>query len=207
MSAALKTFLRKSPHPVAIDVDGKRVDVPQNGRWLKEVIGTIKALNGCKILALGADGAVLRAFELQDAEDRPTSATGDEEGDTSIITFARLIADAHDKGGKNAEPLLRAAMEFVTHQKDQLLTQGREIERLRAANTRMQAEILRLTSLPQGDGEGEPDLITAVLTGLAQAQAQKAGLPAPVNGASPRRDPSHTVKDPPGGKQPRKAES
>ena len=197
MSARLKAWLRKPPQPVAVLCDDKRLEVPKTGRPWIELANSIAALAPSKLQALGANGEILRAkvMDSSDVESAEESATV-QEGSSDIQRFATLLADAYDKSGKNFAPLLDSAMSFIARQQEALTRLEREIERLRATNHKLQAELIVATSAVGEDGEPEPSLLGALMQGaMAGATGQNPPNPAAMVRRPPMQRPPQPRRD------------
>lgn len=201
MSARLKAWLRKPPQPVAVLCDDKRVEVPKTGRPWIELSNTIESLNPTKLVALGANGEVLRAKEMEGESVEESPSLSPEASD--LQHFAKLLADAYDKSGKNFAPLLDSAMAFIARQADQIASQSREIERLRTHNHKLQAELIAATAMGEVDGEGETSIVTQIAQGFLAAQAGGAPPMVPTlprRPPQPRRDHTPRPKQAPNGR-------
>lgn len=173
----ISKWLRKTPQPATILIDdSKRIDVgTRGGRWT-EVARSIVALNASKLTALDGQGSVLRAIEIDDGSgDDETSKV---EGASDLQVFAKLVAEAYEKGTQAPAKLMQSAMEFIERQGQRLVAQDREIERLRTINARLSAEIMQLKALPPGPDE-ESGIVGALMQGVLQAQAEQAAVVAP----------------------------
>jgi flagellar motility protein MotE (MotC chaperone) len=147
--------------------DEKRLEVPKNTHGWRDLTRTIEALKASKIACLDAAGNVIRAIELD--EDEAEKAT--KESDSEIQTFARLIAEAYEKGSKATQPLLDNCLQFIERQAQRISTAEREMEKLRMHNVKLQAEILSLSQEPTApEGEG---LLGGIVQGMLAAQNEQ----------------------------------
>ncbi len=159
----LNQWLRKTPQPVAILADDRRVEVPKHGRSWKELTTTIEAMAPEKLVALDGQGDVIRSVILD--QDAVSAAPSPEFSDVQL--FAKLIAEAYEKGTKSYEPLLNNAMQFVERQGQRLSKAESEIERLRNHIHKLTQQLAELAGQPI-EAEGE-----SVFGILASAIAQK----------------------------------
>jgi hypothetical protein len=124
----LTYWLRKTPQPATILADDKRIDVPKNARAWRDLTATLEALEPSKLTALDGQGNVIRSIVLEADEDKaPPSPEM-----TDVQLFARLLADAYEKGSRANQPVIDSAMQFVERQGVRLQKAEAEIERLRA---------------------------------------------------------------------------
>lgn len=99
----LRRWLRRDPRPARFRVDGRDVAIPSSGNVWADLESTILALGGTRIEAIAADGALIRATELEsDADGEPvvTAPAPGQHAASDIAIFARLISEAHDAGAK-----------------------------------------------------------------------------------------------------------
>jgi flagellar motility protein MotE (MotC chaperone) len=166
VSVNLNTWLRKTPRPTIVLADDKRIEVPKNTHGWRDLTRTLEALKVSKIACLDAAGNVIRAMELD--EDDAEKAV--KESDSEIQTFARLIAEAYEKGSKATQPLLDNCLQFIERQAQRIQTAEREMEKLRMHNVKLQAEILALSQEPapaEGDG-----LLGGLVQGMLAAESE-----------------------------------
>jgi hypothetical protein len=158
----LTYWLRKSPRPSAILADDKRIEVPNNARAWKDLTATIASLEPSKLTALDGQGNVIRSIVLESDDDRapPSPEMSD------LQLFAKLLAEAYDKGGRANQPIVDSAMGFIDRQGARLAKADAEIERLRSHNHKLQMQIAELTTgaAPQADDS----LLGTIMAGLAQ---------------------------------------
>jgi hypothetical protein len=60
----LTNWLRKTPQPVAVLADDKRIEVGKNVRAYRDLVATIKSLEPSKVTCLDASGNILRSTVL-----------------------------------------------------------------------------------------------------------------------------------------------
>lgn len=174
----LNYWLRKTPQPVSILADDKRIEVPKNARAWKDLTATITSLEPQKLTCLDGQGNVIRSIVLENDEDKP--AASPEMSDLQL--FAKLLAEAYDKGSKSNQPVIESAMQFVDRQSVRLAKAESEIERLRTVVHKQHLQIAELSS-----GAGQPDteesLLAAVVAGAMQGAAGGNPLqpPVPIN--------------------------
>jgi len=167
MSVNLNAWLRKTPRPASVLADDKRVEVPKTTHGWRDLTRTLEAIGATKIACLDAQGNVIRAMEL----DEDVAEKASKESDSEIQTFAKLIAEAYEKGSKATQPLLDNALSFIERQAQRITGAEREIEKLRMHNMKLQAEILTLSQEPAPEqGEG---LLGGIVQGMLQAQNEQ----------------------------------
>lgn len=170
MAFNLNGWLRKTPQPVAVLVDdSKRVEVPKTGRSWRDLTKTVEAMGASKLACLDAQGGVLRATVIDDDSEDAPKASADM---SDLQFFGKLLADAHESGGKKAEPILAAAMAFIERQAQRLAKAESEIERLRNHIHKLNAELALPVDAPASEEGG---ILGPLLEGMAAAQqAQQA---------------------------------
>lgn len=99
--SGLAEWLRKTPQPAAVTVGQQRLVVPAGRkRWgqLVETIGAT-AKPGDKVVALDADGGVLRAvtYDGDGGVETIEETAKAPQGESEIVTFARILADSNDR--------------------------------------------------------------------------------------------------------------
>lgn len=167
MSVNLNAWLRKTPRPTVVMADDKRVEVPKTMHGWRDLTRTLEALKVTKIACCDANGAVIRAMELDEDDAEKAS----KESDSEIQTFAKLIAEAYEKGSKATQPLLDNALAFIERQAKTIAAAEQSIEKLRLHNLKLQAEILALSQEPapaEGDG-----LLGGIVQGMLAAQNEQ----------------------------------
>lgn len=189
----LRNWLKKTPRPVAVLADEKRIEVPRNTRAINDLLATIEAMEPSKLTCLDANGNVIRSINLD--ADEPAAANGGAAAGavvspemTDLQYFARLLADAYENGRKGNQPLFDQAMTFVERNSERLAAADREIERLRSHNARLHQQVLELSIVPAPEAlPAESDsILSAMLAGAVQR-----GL----GGASPTPPPT-PIKQP-----------
>jgi hypothetical protein len=163
MTHSLYGWLKKSPQPAAVLCDEQRIECGTGARSWTELHKTVEALAAEKVTCLDAKGNVLRSmsFVVDAATVQRESAES-----TELQTFAKLIAEAYEKGTKSYSPLLDSSMQFIERQGQQLAKAEAEIERLRLQNAKLRGELAEL-SAPQSDDGG---VLGGLLAGMAQGQ-------------------------------------
>lgn len=183
----LTYWLRKSPQPVVVMADDKRIEVPQNGRAWRDLTATIKAMEPSKLTCLDKNGNVIRSVVLE-SEDGEKAAASPEM--TDLQMFAKLLAEGYQHGMKANQPMVDAAMQFIDRQGQRVAKQESEIERLRAVIHKLNMQIAQLTSQPlPAAEEGVFGALAAGILQAAQQQDQQPGqAPAAVSQIQKRRD-------------------
>lgn len=185
----LAQWLRKTPQPHTVLADDQKIPVPhgKGGKW-RDICRTIETLGATKIVALDAHGQIIRGGTIDDdeppEEKKPIDAKSCPTCGGSLNHFASLLADGYEKGSKSYAPLIKEAMAFVQEQSLRLAQSEREIDKLRAHNHKLQAEILVLTSQPS---EGEEGAIAQLAAGFLQAQAGQQAPAQQQNGKGVRK--------------------
>jgi hypothetical protein len=165
----LTNWLRKTPQPVAVLADDKRIEVPKNVRAYRDLTQTIKAMEPSKLTCLDVNGNVIRSIVLEsDAEDERSSiASTPEQSDLQL--FARLLAEGYEHGRKANQPIIDSAMQFVERQGVRLAKAESEIERLRSHIHKLNLQIAELSSIPL-EASGDDSIMGALVAGALQAQ-------------------------------------
>jgi hypothetical protein len=169
MTHSLYGWLKKSPQPATVVCDEQRIECGTGQRSWTELHKTVEALNAEKITCLDAKGNVLRSMRM--VLDAPPSSTAES---SELQTFAKLVAEAYEKGTKSYAPLLDSSMQFIERQGQQLAKAEAEIERLRLQNAKLRGELAELSG-QQGDDSG--GAIGALVAGIAQAQLEAGATP------------------------------
>lgn len=176
----LTYWLRKTPQPVSILADDKKIEVPRNGRAWRDLTATIKAMEPAKLTCLDGQGNVIRSIVLE-TEDDSKSAASPEMSDLQL--FAKLLAEGYEHGRKANQPIIDSAMQFVERQGVRLAKAENEIERLRAHNHRLSMQIAELTSTPAP--AGDESVLASLVAGAMQAagggQIPAQSQPSPVS--------------------------
>jgi hypothetical protein len=115
--SSLRRWLRRTPQPRKLRVDGRKVDVASGVNCWAVTEATVLAMSPTRIEALDSTGTVLRAISLdrEDAgdDDAPAPARVDP-NETELVRLARIINDAHDNGAKRHADAYRLAFEENT---------------------------------------------------------------------------------------------
>lgn len=173
----LHHWLKKTPQPVTVLADDKRISVPRNARAYRDLVQTILALEPSKLSCLDKDDQVIRSIVLENEETPPPAAATPEQSDLQL--FARLLSEAYDKGSRTNQPLVDRAMEFVERNSERLARADAEIDRLRNVINKLN---LRIAELSQGANvveSTEGGIVEAMFQGVLAAQAQQPAV-APV---------------------------
>lgn len=162
-------WLRKTPQPVAVLADDKRIEVPKNARAYKDLTATIKAMEPSKLTCLDGAGNVIRSVVLEAEEDKPANATPEM---SDLQLFAKLLAEGYEHGRKANQPIIDSAMQFVERQGQRLAKAESEIERLRAHIFKLNGQISELSSAPAP--AADDSIMGAMLAGALQSQMPSA---------------------------------
>ena len=191
MSFNLTNWLRKTPQPVVVVADDKRIEVPKNHRAYRDLTQTIKAMEPSKLTCLNAAGDVIRSISLDSDDEKTTSASASPEM-SDLQLFAKLLAEGYEHGRKANQPIIDSAMQFVERQSVRLQKAESEIERLRAHIHKLNLQIGELSLLPEAPSGGDDSIMGSIVAGVLQgAQATQAKPPqqqvTPINhkGAKP----------------------
>lgn len=166
----LTNWLRKTPQPVAVMADDKRIEVGKNVRAFRDLTQTIKAMEPSKLTCLDASGNVLRSVVLDDADDKEASAAAATPEQSDLQLFAKLLAEGYEHGRKANQPIIDSAMQFVERQGVRLAKAESEIERLRAHIHKLNLQIAELSSIPVSEG-GDDSIMGALVAGAIQSGA------------------------------------
>jgi hypothetical protein len=160
----LTYWLRKTPQPVTVLADDKRIEVPKNARAWKDLTKTIQSLEATKLVALNGQGEVIRSITLESEDDDKAPASPEM---SDLQLFAKLLAEGYDKGMKANQPVIDSAMKFVETQAGRLMKAENEIERLRAHIHKLNIQIAQLNNAPEP--AGEDSIMGALMAGAMQA--------------------------------------
>lgn len=174
----LANWLRKTPQPVAVMADDKRIEVPKNHRAIRDLTQTIKAMEPSKLTCLDANGNVLRSIVLEGEDEKATTVNASAEM-SDLQLFAKLLAEGYEHGRKANQPIIDSAMQFVERQGARLLKAESEIERLRAHIHKLNIQIAELNLIPT-DGGGDESIMGTMLAGVLQG-ATAASAVTPIN--------------------------
>lgn len=172
----LANWLRKSPQPVAVMADDKRIEVPKNARAIRDLTQTIKAMEPTKLTCLDAAGNVLRSVVLESDDDKPVAATGEM---SDLQLFAKLLAEGYEHGRKANQPIIDSAMQFVERQSVRLAKAEAEIERLRAHIHKQNLQIVELSATPEP--AGDDSIMGALVAGALQGATGASPQVTPIN--------------------------
>lgn len=163
----LTYWLRKTPQPVAIMADEKRIEVPKNARAWKDLTATIKALDPSKLTCLDGQGNVIRSHILESEDDKASSASPEM---SDLQLFAKLLAEGYEKGRLANQPVIDSAMQFVERQAVRLQKAESEIDRLRAVIHKQHLQIAELSSGASAPASDD-SIMGAMLAGALQSGA------------------------------------
>lgn len=169
-------WLRKSPQPSAVLADDKRVEVGKNGRAWRDLAATIKSLEPAKLTALDGQGNILRVVVLEESDAADDKSQQPSPEMTDVQLFAKLLAEAYDRGASKMQPIVDSAMAFVERGGQRLAKAEADNERLRAHIHKLNMQIAELTGAGGGAGDGEDTVVGALLAGAMQAAAGKQPL-------------------------------
>lgn len=162
----LTYWLRKTPQPVSILADDKRIEVPKNARAWKDLTATIKSLEPSKLTCLDGQGNVIRSIVLESEDDKAGTASPEM---SDLQLFAKLLAEGYEHGMKANQPIINSAMEFVERQGVRLAKAESEIERLRLHIHKQNLQIAELSSAPAP--AGDESIMGAMIAGALQSGA------------------------------------
>lgn len=176
----LTNWLRKTPQPVAVMADDKRIEVPKNVRAYRDLTQTIKAMEPSKLTCLDANGNVIRSIVLDEPSDdqKPSNASAEM---SDLQLFAKLLAEGYEHGRKANQPIIDSAMQFVERQSQRLAKAESEIERLRAHIHKLNLQIGEMSLIPADNEGGNDSIMGALVAGALQgagAAAQQNGVTA-----------------------------
>lgn len=160
MAINITYWLRKTPQPVAVLCDDKRIEVPKNGRAWRDLTATIKSLEPSKLTCLDGQGNVIRAVVIEAEDDKPAPSSPEM---SDLQLFARLLSEGYEKGMRANQPIVDSAMAFVEQQSTRLARAESEIDRLRAQNAKLTLQISELSgAAPAGDDS----LLGTIMAGI-----------------------------------------
>jgi hypothetical protein len=169
----LTYWLRKTPQPVAVLADDKRIDVPKNGRAWRDLTASIQAMEPSKLTCLDAQGNVIRAVVLEEEASEATASATQDQSDLQL--FAKLLSEAYDKASSKMQPIVDSAMAFVERGGTRLAKAEAENDRLRAHIHKLNLQISELSNMPAP--ESEDSIMTTLMASAIQAGAVGAVTP------------------------------
>jgi hypothetical protein len=165
----LNRWLRKTPQPVAVMADDKRVEVPKHGRGWRDLTQTIEAMEPNKLTAVDGQGNVIRSINME-TDEKGDASVNPEMSDVQL--FAKLISEAYDKGSKVNEPLIAQIMLVLDRQSASLAKANGDNERLRLESHKLRAQILELSAQLNAPVESdEGSIIGAIAAAAMQGQS------------------------------------
>lgn len=174
-------WLKKMPQPVAVVVDDRRIEVPRVHSPWKELAQSILALDPEKIVALNANGEILRAVEYDDETDPATPAQSSALPDLQV--FAKLLADAYERGSsaqaKAYASIFEENTKLVRLLADRLGALEMAWQRALQSHARLVTEVAEANAraaeaeAAAAAGGGDDSILGALAAGIASAQ----GLP------------------------------
>jgi len=173
----LSNWLRKTPQPVAVMADDKRIEVPKNVRAIRDLTQTIKAMEPSKLTCLDANGNVIRSIVLEAEDEKPAAASAEM---SDLQLFAKLLAEGYEHGRKANQPIIDSAMQFVERQGVRLAKAESEIERLRAHIHKLNLQIAELSSIPTGESQDD-SIMGALVAGALQGATGGVPQVTPIN--------------------------
>lgn len=175
MALNLNHWLRKTPQPIAVLADDKRIEVGKNGRAWRDLTATVEAMDPSKLTCLDGQGNILRSINLESSDDKAAPVSPEI---SDVQLFAKLIAEAYEKSGHQFEPLLKAALDHVSFVSVRLAKAESEIEKLRAVNHKLNAQLIEASM--QGGDETEGSIMGAFAAAALQAQNAAPDAPTPI---------------------------
>lgn len=184
MSVNLNYWLRKTPQPIAVLADDKRIEVPKNGRAWRDLTQTIKSLEPSKLTCLDGQGNVIRSIVLE-SESEETDAEPATPEQSDLQLFARLLAEGYQHGMQANQPIIDSAMAFVERQSVRLAKAEAEIDRLRQVIHKQHMQMAELTHQPPppADDSIMGTLLAGALQGAAASATATPALTAVPKGA------------------------
>lgn len=170
MSFSLIYWLRKTPQPVAILADDKRIDVPRNGRAWRDLTATIQAMEPSKLTCLAGDGSVIRSIVLESDEEAPAPPSPEM---SDVQLFAKLLSEAYDKASSKMQPIVDSAMAFVERGGQRLAKAESENDRLRAVIHKLHLQIAELTGNSTPAPNDTDTIMGAIVAGAMQGALPK----------------------------------
>lgn len=172
----LTYWLRKTPQPVAVLADDKRIEVPKNARAWRDLTATIKSLEPQKLTCLDAQGNIIRSVVLEAEGEEEKAPASPEMSDLQL--FAKLLAEAYDKASSKMQPVVDSAMAFVERGGQRLAKAETENDRLRSIIHKQHLQIAQLSGQSAPSGEGS--VLDALVAGVIQGQVAAGNAPPPV---------------------------
>lgn len=183
----LRNWLKKTPRPVVVLADDKRIDVPNNHRAINDLVGTIAALEPSKLTCLDKDGNIIRSMSLEAEDDKQSSASVASPEMSDLQLFAKLLAEGYENGRKANQPIIDSAMQFVERQGVRLMKAEAEIERLRSHIHKLNLQVGELSLIPEAAAaSGDDSIMGAIVAGIAQGAAGGM-VPTPISKAGVKK--------------------
>lgn len=167
----IRTWLRKSPEPVKVQIGRTTIAVPNSRTKWADIVATIEATaeDGDKIVALDAGGVVLRAFVFEASEIEPedeAAAPAAKGGQTELVALARELNIAADNGAKRHEAAYLMAFERITGLcqtiSDRLSAMEAMWSKAMLAQARAQADSIVAAAQARG-GDDDPNSVMKLL--------------------------------------------
>ena len=167
----LSNWLRKTPAPVAVLADDKRIEVGKNVRAIRDLVQTINAMEPSKLTCLDGSGNVIRSIVLE-GDDEKSDATPSTPEQSDLQLFAKLLAEGYEHGRKANQPIIDSAMQFVERQSVRLAKAESEIDRLRNIIHKQHMQIADLNATPIVEpAAAEDSILSTMIAGIAQGAA------------------------------------
>jgi len=185
-ASALRRWLRRTPQPTKIRLDGEKVvAVAQGANQWAVTEETVLALNPSRIEALDSTGLVLRALNLRDEEDdEPAKKTPVAED--RFNQFARLLNEAHAAGATQHAEAYTKAFDYMVRLVDTFAQRLTGLEKAWSQAITQSAQAQAEAVLARGEGNGDP--AGAAIAAMIAAQAARAGVNVNVNGKAAKKE-------------------
>lgn len=183
----LRGWLAKRPTPASVTVDGKPIVVPSGRKKWNALADTIDGIAkaGQKIVCYDDAGAVIRGMSYApDDETDESEESKTETGESDIVVFARLLADAQEKVMLRDEALFNRVFDaqnaMMTTFANRLSSlenawhkQVVESARIQAAMIENAAEANALLTEQAGQGSDLDQVVKAALGGMFAGGSEK----------------------------------
>lgn len=110
MRTRLRVWLQRKPHPAAMVLDGKRLDISTAGSRWADAEQSVRAMTPTRIELLSSGGALIRAASFADLEDdvdeeeEETTSTKLAKAPTSdLAQLGAILAEACDRSAQRVE--------------------------------------------------------------------------------------------------------
>lgn len=169
----LRRWLKQTPHPHSVRLDGKSVLRIGNhtSRWA-ECEQSIEAMGVCTVEALDANGDVLRAFAVREPEEEKPRMQREEWPESETAQIAQAITAACDRAAARHENAYRMSFDKLS---EMYQAQALRLEEATVRCNALEATLRKMyekmldASMPDNETATADGLMTTVLAQAAQS--------------------------------------